>query len=443
MVNGVSKLLSFCMVMVFLSACGSETPVDIDKITAAPKKYVGSDQCKMCHLEHFDSWKMTSHSRSTLDAQQSVDVIVVPYDENAIRDDLAELEPSIKVPASEIFIPKREEIKYAIGGQWQQRFIVERDGVLYIAPIQYNIDSHRWVNYHEEDWNQRPWLQYCGGCHATGVDLDRKNFSELSVGCESCHGKGSWHAALPKVAVFEKRQTIVNPAKLSTGAAVQICGSCHGRGMSTKVEGAHWPVGYEPGKSLLAYYEATSYASGDTENFYVNEFSKGHHQQYNDWVKSKHYTEGVSCTSCHFVHQIGLPPTRSQTSAAGSQQCFQCHEMVNKAKSHAIHSFANCVGCHMPRIAKNAESGDLHSHVFVTLLPIDTLRNPAVPNSCQTCHAHKDADLRQLHRDAFQGFGESLDFLEQSSATEEKKEPDIEIEEAGEELFDLSKPKKK
>ena len=77
---------------------------------------------------------------------------------------------------------------------------------------------------------------------------------------------------------------------------------------------------------------------------------------------------------------------RSQTYSQGSKVCFECHEQVNRKGPHAIHSFANCVGCHMPRIAKSAESGDIHSHVFVTLLPEDTLRIPKIPNSCQTCH---------------------------------------------------------
>jgi hypothetical protein len=50
----------------------------------------------------------------------------------------------------------------------------------------------------------------------------------------------------------------------------------------------------------------------------------------------------------------------------------------------------------MPRIARSAESGETHSHVFVTLLPRDTMQNPQVPNSCQTCHKHKDTDLTTL-----------------------------------------------
>jgi len=53
----------------------------------------------------------------------------------------------------------------------------------------------------------------------------------------------------------------------------------------------------------------------------------------------------------------------------------------------------------MPRIAKSAESGDIHSHVFVTLLPEDTLKNPKVPNSCQTCHHHKNENLEELQKE--------------------------------------------
>ncbi len=379
-----------------LVGCGSEQAVDVTTVTSQPKAYVGSDTCKMCHLEHFDSWKMTLHSRMLQDAKKNEDAIIVPINEKKIREDLAKLGDKLKVPADQIYVPKKDEILYTIGSQWKQRFIVKKDGTLYISPIQYNAETGRWVNYHEHDWDKRPWALKCGGCHATGVDLDKKTFTEPGVGCEACHGKGSWHAALPKTEVFEKRNTIVNPAKLTMGVAAQICGACHNRGKATMKKGSGWPVGYEPGKALTAYYTSTSFEKGDVKHVYANEFSKGHHQQFIDWQQSKHSTEGVTCTSCHYVHQIGMPQTRSQTAKPGSAQCFQCHVQVNNNMAHSIHSFANCVGCHMPKIAKSAESGDIHSHVFVTLLPEDTLKNPKVPNSCQTCHKHKNDNLEEL-----------------------------------------------
>jgi formate-dependent nitrite reductase cytochrome c552 subunit len=277
-------------------------------------------------------------------------------------------------------------------------FLVEKNEILYVAPIQYNARADHWINYYEDSWDKRPWNKYCGGCHAMGIDLEKNTLSEPSVGCEACHGPGSHHVALPETAVFDKRLTIVNPSHLPVAFRTQICGSCHNRGKSTKVEEVEWPVGYRPGRALGLYYKSTSYAAGDFKNVYANEFAKGHHQQYLDWQHSSHSREGVTCTSCHYVHQLGLPPTQFQTKGAGSQQCLTCHQVINNNLAHSIHSFANCIGCHMPRISQSAESGDTHSHVFVTLLPKDTLANPNIPNSCQTCHKHKDTDLATLQK---------------------------------------------
>ncbi|MBU0971253.1 MAG: hypothetical protein KKC20_11435 [Proteobacteria bacterium] len=392
-------LKALLMLGIFISGlwgCTSDQVVDVTAVTSQPKEFVGSDTCKKCHLEHYDSWKMTLHSRMLVDAKKNEDAIIVPIDEKTIRMDLAKLGDSLAVPAQDIYVPKKDEILYTIGSQWKQRYLVNKNDTLYISPIQFNAESGRWVNYHEKDWDKRPWVQKCGGCHATGLDIAKGAFIEPGVGCEACHGKGSWHAALPKTQVFEKRNTIVNPAKLTMGVAAQICGSCHNRGSSTMEKGAGWPVGYEPGKALSAYYSSTSFEKGDVKHVYANEFSKGHHQQFIDWQQSKHAGVGVTCTSCHYVHQIGMPQTRSQTAKPGSMQCFQCHVQVNTNMAHSIHSFANCVGCHMPKIAKSAESGDIRSHVFVALLPEDTLKNANVPNSCQTCHKHKNDNLEEL-----------------------------------------------
>jgi hypothetical protein len=52
----------------------------------------------------------------------------------------------------------------------------------------------------------------------------------------------------------------------------------------------------------------------------------------------------------------------------------------------------------MPRIAKSAEIGDIRSHTFIALLPIETIKDPTIPNSCTSCHRHKDADLQKLQQ---------------------------------------------
>ena len=47
------------MIIVFvifaLAACTTEQPVNVEAVLSQPKTYVGSDNCKMCHLEHYDS----------------------------------------------------------------------------------------------------------------------------------------------------------------------------------------------------------------------------------------------------------------------------------------------------------------------------------------------------------------------------------------------------
>ena len=112
-------------------------------LKSQPKTYVGSETCKMCHLEHYDSWKMTLHSRMMQDAKKNQDAIIVPIDEKKIRDDLAKIN-DLKVPADKIFIPKVDDILYTIGSQWKQRYIVKKDDKLYITPVQYFIKNNTW-----------------------------------------------------------------------------------------------------------------------------------------------------------------------------------------------------------------------------------------------------------------------------------------------------------
>ncbi len=69
------RLLMMALGILALMACG-ERPIDVEALKKEPKKYVGSDTCKMCHLEHFDSWKMTLHSRMLQDAQKKLDAIM-------------------------------------------------------------------------------------------------------------------------------------------------------------------------------------------------------------------------------------------------------------------------------------------------------------------------------------------------------------------------------
>ena len=83
--------LIMCFMALFLSACGSEQVADLKSLKSMPKAFVGSENCKMCHLEHFDSWMMTLHSRMTQDPQKNKDVFIVDLDEKKIREDFSKM----------------------------------------------------------------------------------------------------------------------------------------------------------------------------------------------------------------------------------------------------------------------------------------------------------------------------------------------------------------
>ena len=83
---------------------------------------------------------------------------------------------------------------------------------------------------------------------ATWWALIRKSLlgSELSVGCEACHGPAGNHI---DARLEDKYKTIVNPATLPFRAASDVCGQCHTRGKSPDKKW-DFPVGYKVGDYL-------------------------------------------------------------------------------------------------------------------------------------------------------------------------------------------------
>ncbi len=159
-IRGFVKLILLLLLAIGIAGCASdETKINSQEVLSRPKTYVGSGECKFCHLEHYDSWKNTLHSRTIMDVTENRDALIAEINSDDIRKDLKAIEKELKVPLDEIYIPKVEEIKYTIGMQWKQGFLIEKDGTLYVAPVQYNAKSEQWVHYHENDWGQRPWNQ--------------------------------------------------------------------------------------------------------------------------------------------------------------------------------------------------------------------------------------------------------------------------------------------
>ncbi|MBU1696206.1 MAG: hypothetical protein KKD21_04060, partial [Proteobacteria bacterium] len=168
----------------FVVGCGpdsGQTTLDIKGILSKTKTYVGSSECKFCHLEHNHSWKNTLHSRTLQDVTKNQDALIVEFDPEVIRADLEKFEGKLKVSIDKIHIPKIEDVKYTMGMQWEQAFLIEKNKILYVAPIIYNARDNKWYSHNEDKWDKEPWIEKCGGCHATGVDLKENRFSEPRI----------------------------------------------------------------------------------------------------------------------------------------------------------------------------------------------------------------------------------------------------------------------
>ena len=279
---------------------------------------------------------------------------------------------------------------------------------MHVLPIEWDFKTGKWVdnfgvgihypgqgNYWSD--SGRIWQFKCGSCHVTGMKTNynkAKNsfdttWKDLGIGCEACHGPGSNHVKAASIYFVGEKETIINPARLPWRLRAMVCGQCHNWGQST-AEVSPYKEGFPD-----RYSYASGYMAGKWLPIYfveAKEEERKHHQQYNEWKTSEHAKAGIMCTNCHEVHQEKL--VLSQTRLAADNLCLNCHKTLQRRAAHRIHTFGNCVACHMPRTIEHE-----HSHTFQFISPELSIKAGGLdkqPNSCSSCHHHKDTPLETL-----------------------------------------------
>ena len=357
--------------------------------------YVGSKTCKNCHERRYLEWRTSLHSRMMQDARLDKHAIIADFE-----------------TPSKIRTYTKEDVDYVLGSQWKQQYLKKQGADLIVLPAQYNVTTGLWSAYLPDEPTKRDWFTECSGCHATGVDPEKKTFVEMGIACEACHGPGSNHVeAAPGFEIL----TILQAARLTPAQASQICGSCHTRGRDKK-GGYAFPHSYQDYKgeaNLRLYFDEVSPDNdADSEYFWPSGESKWSNQQYLDWKQSEHAKVGVVCVTCHNIHSSksalvsteqqgpGLLDTIiSKTRLFEDRLCKSCHTTLQYRHAHSIHTFGSCVRCHMPKVAKIGEAGDAHSHTFRFMFPKNSLKAGGVdkqPNACNSCHHHKETPIEDL-----------------------------------------------
>jgi predicted CXXCH cytochrome family protein len=318
---------------------------------------------------------------------------------DAILPDLSKPNPLVKF--------KKEDIALVYGSLWKQRYFTKVGKDYFPLGAQWDVTHQVWRGYfvpNNADWwvpfypvdnMKRPTGPLCDGCHSVNYNIQTKTVTEWNVGCERCHGPGSDHVAHPS------RDTIINPARLDTVAAVDTCIQCHSQGqpLQKPLNGVYydWPVGYEVGKNLRDYWQLEEHKLGETTfTHFADGTAHKNRMQGNDFVQSVMYEHGVTCFSCHDVHGTG---NRAQLIKPASVMCLECHgpnspngPRAPSIEAHTHHKAGSagneCVNCHMPKIEAEIADVNVRAHTFKFIPPSVTIASK-VPNACNACHTDK------------------------------------------------------
>jgi DmsE family decaheme c-type cytochrome len=171
-----------------------------------------------------------------------------------------------------------------------------------------------------------------------------------TVGCESCHGPGSLHAAAEGDEDNPGFHTIRNLREMTPAASADVCVSCH-----QTSEQFHWP-------------------------------------------QSAHARNDVACRDCHSIHSPLDPGGQKLLSAVNAtQQCVKCHHDKRAELAHTAHmplreGQMTCADCHNPHgspgphMIRAASNNELCESCHMDKRGPMLWEHPPVRENCVTCH---------------------------------------------------------
>jgi predicted CXXCH cytochrome family protein len=409
------------LVALAVAGCGgraAETP-----------RFVGSASCASCHATQYAAWQASQHAVAMQPADSRT--VLARFDSTRFVEN--------GVPAS--FFRRGSHYFTNMVGPDGQRRDYQVDYTFGVSPLQQYLvkltggrmqaltaawDSRpaaeggqRWFSLNpaangehvaENHWSARVnnWNFRCADCHSTAV---RKNFdpdsnrfdtkwSEISVGCEGCHGPGSAHAAwgarssvaraiwkdnaLPNR--LDERRNVswtTSPGAViahrsvsrTTDREIETCAQCHARRI-------HIADGYEAGKPFLDSYIPFMLDRGA---YFPDGQQLDEVYNYGSFLQSRMYRAGVTCSDCHDPHTQKLR-------RPGAQVCAQCHDQTAySATNHYQHgpqTGVTCLSCHMPpRTYMVIDPRRDHS---MRVPRPDLSVSLGVPNACTQCHVNRD-----------------------------------------------------
>ena len=349
-----------------------------------PANSVGSAACLQCHQDDADSYHSTSHYRSACWAQDSDQFQPAKFTHKPSKRSY-QVEHSggklihrerIQDSGGELIAKDSAELVFEVGsGLHAHSYLTQRDGFWIQSPLTWYSEPERWdlsPGYQpaSQPTFDRVITTKCVFCHVGQIrmfdgDIHRFTISEVSIGCERCHGPGREHVRIQRAAEQSDRedetsvtqagdgQDIINPLSLSRQAQEAICSQCHLQGavFSSDSEFNRWD--FVPGQ-LLSDSITEYQVAGIDQPFKI----VGHTEQLHTsacYLQS----ESLTCITCHDPH--AGPPTRQEY----RKVCIECHQDKHCTLPEADRLRTqndDCSVCHMPIRPTNVTHAALHDH---------------------------------------------------------------------------------
>jgi len=386
----------------------------VTSFSASATNYVRSQSCQQCHRSEYKQWQHSHHDQ----AMQLATPKTVLGNFNINTFEYFGRKTTFLKKGNNYFIKttgpdgklKEFVVKYTFGVNPLQQYLIELPGGrLQAFTVAWDVKNKKWFHLYPDEnithddplhWSQHHfnWNTSCAECHSTNFqkNYDAKTksyhstYSEINVGCQSCHGPGKKHIDWAKQkasgkTVGESNGVMTNNFKNK----LEVCARCHSRRHHVSKDDK-WGESFYDHFFPALLRQNIYYADGQiNEEVYV----------YGSFLQSKMYRAGVTCMDCHNPHSLQLV-------APGNAVCAQCHQknpvkrfknLKNKVYDSPAHHHhqqgstgAQCVSCHMP-VKTYMQNDPRHDHGFRIPRPDLTVKI-GVPNACNQCHQNKSAD---------------------------------------------------
>ncbi len=401
--------------------------------------FVGSSTCAGCHAPQTAAWRASDHARAMAAATPAT--VLGDFSGTSATDGR---HTATFLREGDRFLIRTDGPGGAVADfpvsdtfgvdPLQQYLVLFPDGRRQALPWAWDSrpreqGGQRWFHLAAQDtlragdplhWTGRDqnWNFMCASCHSTGVERgydaaqDRYDttWTEIGVGCESCHGRGAAHVAwaqsgAPAEVAHRGLEVVLRdapggawrfnaddargiarwegPPRQATTAQVEICATCHARARPIVAD----PL---PGARFLDTHAPLLLARGE---YYADGQIQGEVFEWGSFAQSRMQRAGVVCADCHDPHSGRLR-------AEGNAVCAQCHLPARfEVAEHHHHApgsaGAQCVSCHMPAVTYMGVDRR-RDHAFSLPRP-DVAAQIGAPDTCTSCHAGRTQGWAARH----------------------------------------------